>query len=671
MPLFLVGWQHAPSTVTLIRANHPKHLAKIIMSCGFDANTCVWTEYQGPLFLNFNAHARRIHVQPTHNTDADEEGNVPPNTTSVMKEGADGLFRPIPGSIPAEEFPASPGADGGRLAQSLRGKVEQTRSATFDELALRLRTMQLRMEMDVSAKAGSIKRRTAAKQLLFDAREEQKMLEKQRARNTSAGRVTFASPAKSVGTVDMTRVDDDEEAEIRRTFEELRGERARLQTELRDKQHAVELSRERKLALDTMQSTRESVSRGSLGEMSVGSGSVVPLRWTIGRESAGTPGSLAAPEERAAFYEIRRAQILDQQRAIEMAAVAARSGLGGGAMAWEALSPDKSDAAASNYGYPAQSPSPPPPPLFRGPEGEKAAWEAAVRSLPSEAKRAAAESANLKPLAERSANELIAWAEAKRAEATILREARTRDAEARRAQLQMHKDDLEGRRVQAHRRRKLVEARREQAVLEEEVRSYLDKCIEHGVSDGPIPRTLQDQQAQDAMTFYKTPRTAQAEEVLHAARDAAVAAESAKKDMLAARAEVEALSPTKEGGGAEDEDGALVPVAAEGAVARAATANEDGALAPVDDVGAATTSAENEDGALAPVDDVAAATTSAADTDGALVPADDAPAPEAPPPAALEEAVEEEKGAAKPSIDPAGAEDLLDAELENELLAGV
>ncbi|GHP02988.1 hypothetical protein PPROV_000174300 [Pycnococcus provasolii] len=123
MPLFLVGWQHAPSTVTLIRANHPKHLAKIITSCGFDANTCVWTEYQGPLFLNFNAHARRIHVQPTHNTDADEEGNVPPNTTSVMKEGADGLFRPIPGSIPAEEFPASPGADGGRLAQSLRGKA--------------------------------------------------------------------------------------------------------------------------------------------------------------------------------------------------------------------------------------------------------------------------------------------------------------------------------------------------------------------------------------------------------------------------------------------------------------------------------------------------------------------------------------------------------------------
>ena len=166
-----------------------------------------------------------------------------------------------------------------------------------------------------------------------------------------------------------------------------------------------------------------------------------------------------------------------------------------------------------------------------------------------------------------------------------------------------------------------------------------------------MPRTLQDQQAQDAMTFYKTPRTAQAEEVLHAARDAAVAAESAKKDLLAARAEVEALSPTKEGGGAEDEDGALVPVAAEGADALADTANEDGALAPVDDV--------------------AAATTSAADTDGALVPADDAPAPEAPPPAALEEAVEEEKGAAKPSIDPAGAEDLLDAELENELLAGV
>ena len=191
------------------------------------------------------------------------------------------------------------------------------------------------------------------------------------------------------------------------------------------------------------------------------------------------------------------------------------------------------------------------------------------------------------------------------------------------------------------------------------------------MSDGPIPRTLQDQQAQDAMTFYKTPRTAQAEEVLHAARDAAVAAESAKKDLLAARAEVEALSPTKEGGGAEDEDGALVPVAADGAVAPAATANEDGALAPVDDVGAAATSAENEDGALAPVDDVAAATTSAADTDGALVPADDAPAPKAPPPAALEEAVEEEKGAAKPSIDPAGAEDLLDAELEKELLAGV
>ena len=71
----------------------------------------------------------------------------------------------------------------------------------------------------------------------------------------------------------------------------------------------------------------------------------------------------------------------------------------------------------------------------------------------------------------------------------------------------------------------------------------------------------------------------------------------------------------------------------------------------MDDVGAAATSAENEDGALAPVDD--------------------APAPEAPPPAALEEAVEEEKGAAKPSIDPAGAEDLLDAELENELLARV
>lgn len=489
MPLFLVAWQHVDD-VTLVRANNAKHLGKIVTGLGFDPDALVFTEYVGPLFLNLTQSTRtRLIPEWTAGSGRPEAAL----DSGVFRASGPDSTGATPEKTRADMREATPGTDGGKLALSLRSRIEKTRSAQADELSMRLRAMQVRMEMDVSAKAMHLRRRTAAKQLLLDAREEQKILDKQREKRATGVSVATSDVPKAPAAGPA----DDEEADIRRTFEELRSERARLQAQLFEKQRVVQEHKDRQTALERMHGgdqhddllrplTRESLQS-----------TAVPLKWTPG--SSGKP----APEDRAAYYETRRSQILDQVRAIDAAEAAV--------------------SAAERNGSPSKFPMVPP---NESAADQRGAWEAALRSLPSETQRLAAESADAKALADRSANELIAWAEAKRAEAAILRETRNRDAETRKAFMQSQREELEGRRVAAQRRRKLVVARREQALLEEEVRSYMEKVGEREAEDAPMPRTLQEQRIIDNqahVSHYKTPRTANAELMLSASHEAASA----------------------------------------------------------------------------------------------------------------------------------------------------